>query len=94
MSLWDIASQTIDAASESLRALSLDIHSHPEENYQEVHAHAALTQFLTDSGFEVTPSAYGMETAFEATRGSGGPTIAVLSEYDALPGLDTPAGTT
>ena len=92
MSLWDIASQTIDAASESLRALSLDIHSHPEENYEEVHAHAALTSWLTDAGFEVTPSAYGMDTAFEATRGVGGPTIAVLSEYDALPGIGHACG--
>ena len=92
MSLWDIASQTIDASSESLRALSLDIHSHPEENYEEVHAHGALTSFLTDSGFDVTRSAYGMETAFEATRGSGGPTIAVLCEYDALPGIGHACG--
>ena len=92
MSLWDIASQTIDASSESLRALSLDIHAHPEENYEEVHAHAALTSWLTDAGFDVTPSAYGMDTAFEATRGSGGPTIAVLSEYDALPGIGHACG--
>ena len=92
MSLWDIASQTIDAASESLRALSMDIHSHPEENYEEVHAHAALTSFLSDAGFDVTPSAYGMETAFEATKGSGGPTIAVLCEYDALPGIGHACG--
>ena len=92
MSLWDIASQSIDAASESLRALSLDIHSHPEENYEEVHAHAALTAWLSDAGFDVSPSAYGMDTAFEATRGSGGPTIAVLSEYDALPGIGHACG--
>ena len=92
MSLWDIASQTIDAASESLRALSMDIHSHPEENYEEEHAHAALTSFLSDAGFDVTRSAYGMETAFEATRGSGGPTIAVICEYDALPGIGHACG--
>ena len=92
MSLWSIASQTIDAASESLRALSMDIHSHPEENYEEVHAHAALTSFLSDAGFDVTRSAYGMETAFEATKGSGGPTIAVLCEYDALPGIGHACG--
>ncbi len=92
MSLWEIASRTIDEASESLRALSLDIHSHPEENYEEEHAHAALTSWLTDSGFEVTASAYGMDTAFEATRGAGGPTIAVLCEYDALPGIGHACG--
>jgi len=92
MSLWDLASHTIDAASESLRALSLDIHSHPEENYEEEHAHQALTTWLADSGFDVTRSAYGMDTAFAATRGSGGPTIAVLCEYDALPGIGHACG--
>lgn len=92
MTLWDIASQTIDAASESLRALSLDIHAHPEENYEEAHAHAALTRFLSDGGFDVTPAAYGMETAFEAQRGAGGPTLAVLCEYDALPGIGHACG--
>ncbi len=92
MSIWDLASETIDAASESLRALSLDIHSHPEENYEEFHAHAALTRYLSDAGFEVTPSAYGMETAFEATRGHSGPTIALLCEYDALPGIGHACG--
>ena len=29
----------IDAASEDLRAISLDIHAHPELNFEEVHAH-------------------------------------------------------
>ncbi len=92
MSLRSTASQTIDAASGSLRALSLDIHAHPEQGYAEVHAHEALTSWLADAGFAVTPSAYGMETAFEATRGRGGPTIAVLSEYDALPGIGHACG--
>ena len=57
-----------------------------------MHAHAALTRFLDASGFAVTPSAYGMDTAFEATRGSGGPTIAILCEYDALPGIGHACG--
>ena len=92
MSLQSIASRTINSASDSLRELSLDIHAHPEENYEEVHAHAALTQWLTQAGFDVTPSAYGMDTAFEARRGSGGPTIAILSEYDALPGIGHACG--
>jgi len=40
-----------------------------------VHAHAALTSWLAQAGFAVTPSAYGMETAFEATSGSGAASI-------------------
>ena len=61
----------IDAVSEDLRALSLDIHAHPELNYEEVHAHEVLTGYLEQQGFDVERGAYGMETAFVAKKGSG-----------------------
>ena len=83
------AAAAIAAASAPLRELSLDIHAHPEENYEERHAHAALACFLESAGWEVERSAYGIETAFEAgfgaSAGNGGPAVAVLCEYDALP---------
>jgi len=82
----------IDAADGELRDLSLDIHSHPELAYEEVHAHEVLTAFLEERGFEVERGAYGLPTAFRATAGSGGPTVAVLSEYDALPGIGHACG--
>ena len=84
--------ETIDGVSEDLRALSLDIHEHPELNYEEVHAHQVLTDYLEQQGFDVERGAYGMETAFVARAGSGGPTMAVLSEYDALPGIGHACG--
>ena len=90
------AARAIGEASEALRALSLDIHAHPEENYEEVHAHAALTDFLEARGFAVRRSAYGMETAFAADfavqPGGGGPSIGVLCEYDALPQIGHACG--
>jgi Xaa-Arg dipeptidase len=82
----------IDAADGELRDLSLDIHSHPELAYEEVHAHEVLTAFLEERGFQVERGAYGLPTAFRATAGSGGPTVAVLSEYDALPGIGHACG--
>jgi amidohydrolase len=82
----------INAVSEDLRALSLDIHAHPELNYEEVHAHQVLTDYLEQQGFDVERGAYGMETAFVATAGSGEPRLAVLSEYDALPGIGHACG--
>ena len=94
-SQWGGALEAIDAASASLQMLSLDIHAHPEENYEEVHAHAALTGWLGEHGWKVTPSAYGLETAFEARREAeleGAPTLAVLCEYDALPGIGHACG--
>ena len=92
---WPVAIEAIDAAATSLQALSLDIHAHPEENYQEVHAHAALTNWLGEEGWDVRRSAYGMDTAFEARRGAASPdapTLAVLCEYDALPGIGHACG--
>ena len=86
------ALDAIDAASPALRELSLDIHAHPEQNYQEQHAHAALTDFLEDRGFDVQRAAYGMDTAFQAERGDGQPCIAVLCEYDALPEIGHACG--
>ncbi len=92
---WSTSDAAIDQAAASLQTLSLDIHAHPEENYQEFHAHAALTTWLSERGWNVTTSAYGMDTAFEArteTERPDAPTIAVLCEYDALPGIGHACG--
>lgn len=83
---------SIDAASDDLRALSLDIHGHPEVRFEEEHAHAALTDFLDARGFEVVRGAFGMPTAFRAVAGRGEPTIAILCEYDALPEIGHACG--
>ena len=86
------ATRAIDGASDALRALSLDIHAHPQENYQETHAHGVLTDFLEANSWAVQRGAYGMETAFQAERGAGGPCISVLCEYDALPEIGHACG--
>jgi amidohydrolase len=82
---------------ERLRSLlvdvSHDIHAHPEMCFAEHHAHARLTAELEKAGFDVTRHARGVETAFEASFGDpSGPTVAVLCEYDALPGLGHACG--
>ncbi|MEE9278137.1 MAG: M20 family metallopeptidase [Dehalococcoidia bacterium] len=82
-----VVQRTIDAASAELRSLSLDIHAHPELNFQEEHAHRAITDYLEAQGFAVERGAYRILTAFEARAGSGAPAVAVLCEYDALPGI-------
>ena len=86
------ATAAIDRIANELRDISLDIHSHPELNFQEHRAHGLLTDYLEGKGFRVERGAYEMATAFEAVAGSGGPTIAVLSEYDALPGIGHACG--
>jgi amidohydrolase len=81
---------------EARRTLLLDashqIHQHPETNYEERFAHDLLTGILEEAGLEVTRRAYGVETAFAARAGSSGPTVAVLCEYDALPGIGHACG--
>jgi amidohydrolase len=71
---------------------SHQIHEHPELNYEEQFAHDLLTQILDDEGLPVERGARGIPTAFEARAGSSGPLIAVLCEYDALPGIGHACG--
>jgi aminobenzoyl-glutamate utilization protein B len=66
-----------------------------EVGYQETKSSALLQSELKKGGFTVTPGVAGMPTAFLASFKNGkGPVIAVLAEYDALPGLaQTPSPT-
>ncbi len=50
-----------------------------------------LADILEANGFTVERGVAGMPTAFVATYGSGGPTIGVMAELDALPGLSQEA---
>jgi amidohydrolase len=94
----DDALARIDANLEQERAALLDlshrIHAHPEVRFEEVQAAAWLTEALEERGFEVARGVGGLPTAFRARmEGRGpGPTVAVLSEYDALPGLGHACG--
>ncbi|CAM5342347.1 M20 family metallopeptidase [Streptomyces abikoensis] len=77
---------------DDLLSLSRRIHAHPETAFAEHRAAGWCTEFLRGHGFEVTAPAYGLETAFAATTGSGPVTVAVVCEYDALPGLGHACG--
>lgn len=67
--------------------LSSDIHDNPELGFQEVKAASWLSGYLESNGFCVEKGVAGLATAFQATYGEGKPKIAVLAEYDALPGI-------
>ncbi|PPQ95365.1 hypothetical protein CVT26_008210 [Gymnopilus dilepis] len=89
--------QTIEAKiaelDSELRELSLNIHAHPELGYEEYHAHDVYTAFMEKHGFEVVRN-YHLPTAWKATfsHGSGGRTIGVNSEMDALKGIGHACG--
>ncbi|MEX2501842.1 MAG: M20/M25/M40 family metallo-hydrolase, partial [Trueperaceae bacterium] len=88
----------IDDRLDQERAALLDvshrIHGHPETRFEEVQAAAWLSESLEAHGFSVERGVGGLPTAFRARMdGQGpGPTVAVLCEYDALPGLGHACG--
>jgi amidohydrolase len=84
----------IDALGDTLLRVSHDIHAHPELAFQEHHAAALLCETLESQGFESERGVFTLETAFEARIASpqSGPTVAILAEYDALPGIGHACG--
>ncbi|NKB34398.1 MAG: amidohydrolase [Pseudomonadales bacterium] len=60
-----------------------------EVGYLETQSSNLLQQQLANAGFEITTGVAGIPTAFVATwsAGTGGPTVGILAEYDALPGI-------
>ncbi|MEV4313786.1 amidohydrolase [Actinocrispum sp. NPDC049592] len=69
------------------------LHADPETAFEEHHAADRLCAELEWDGFTVDRGVAGMPTAFVAQAGTGGgPRIALLLEYDALPGLGHACG--
>ncbi len=79
----------IDQLEETLISISDQMYHEPELGHQEFKSSRLLTDFLEKHGFEVETGICGMPTSFRATmRGKAhGPTVAILAEYDALPGI-------
>ena len=72
--------------------LSHAIHAEPELAFAE-HRSCAKTQALVaERGFQVTPAAGGLDTAFRADFGSGPLVIGICAEYDALPEIGHACG--
>lgn len=81
------ALQDLQAGYETDKATALQIWKYAEVGYKEVKSSALHQQHLKEAGFQVEAGVAGIPTAFVATYGSGKPVIAILAEYDALPGL-------
>ena len=79
--------QNIQAKYTLYKDVALQIWNYAEMGYKEVKSSALLQKTLQDNGFIVQPNIAGMPTAFVASYGSGSPVIAILAEFDALPGL-------
>jgi amidohydrolase len=85
---------TVESFREELVHISDTIHANPELGFEEVEAAALLAGILEKHGFGVERGVANMETAFVArlTGREAGPTLALLAEYDALPGLGHACG--
>jgi len=77
----------LDARSAHYGDVARQIWGFAEVGFQEVKSSALLQGELANAGFRVTKGVAGMPTAFTAEFGSGKPVIALLGEFDALPGL-------
>jgi len=82
----------VDGRADVLLDVSRRIHAQPELGYEEQFAHDLLTGVLEEAGLAVTRAARGVDTAFEARAGGIGPLVAVVCEYDALPGIGHACG--
>lgn len=81
----------IDSHRADLVALSDRVWGMPETLYAEYRSCAEHAAVLRAKGFRVTEELCGIPTAVMGEAGEGGPVIAVLGEYDALPGLSQEA---
>ncbi len=86
--------EAVDGRQDELTWIADTIHAKPEIAFEEYESAALLSSVLEDNGFAVERGSGGLETAFLArwTGKPGGPTVALLAEYDALPGLGHACG--
>ncbi len=82
----------VDADQADFIALSDRVWDSPELCYAETRSCAEHTAMLEAKGFRVTRNVAGIPTAVMGEAGTDGPVIAILGEYDALPGLSQEAG--
>src|SRR3954468_4319670 len=83
----------VDKRADMLVDASHQIHANPELCYEEHFAHDILTSLLETEKIAVEKHAFELDTAFVGRAGNNdGPVIAVLCEYDALPGIGHACG--
>jgi aminobenzoyl-glutamate utilization protein B len=82
----------VAAHADRFGAISRQIWETPELGFHETKSSPVLQQELRANGFDVKSGVAGMPTAFTASFGSGAPVIALMGEFDALPGLSQKDG--
>ncbi len=86
--IWDL----VEELQPVFTGLSDQVWGTPELNFREKKSCAAHREVLEAQGFRVEVGIAGLPTALMGEAGEGGPVIAILGEFDALPGLSQEAG--
>lgn len=81
----------VDGRAQHFGEVSRKIWEFAEVGYKEARSSELLKSELRGAGFQIQENIGGMPTAFVASWGQGKPVIAILGEYDALPGLSQEA---
>jgi amidohydrolase len=85
--------EAVDVRRDELIGISHAIHVRPELAFEEHEAARLLVAALRAAGIEVRAGVHGLETAFSAEIGPpSAPCVALLAEYDALPGIGHACG--
>lgn len=87
----EAAVASIDRHRPELVDLANQVWAFAETALKETRSSKVLADYAEAQGFKVERGVAGMPTAFTATYGEGKPVIAVLGEYDALPGISQKA---
>jgi aminobenzoyl-glutamate utilization protein B len=84
-------SRFLDSRYDETARIARTLWEYAEVGYQETKSSELLRAALAAEGFNVQPGIAGMPTAFVASYGETEPVIAILAEYDALPGINQDA---
>ncbi|MDC0227472.1 M20 family metallopeptidase [Alphaproteobacteria bacterium] len=86
--IWEL----VDKKKDNFVEFSDRIFDAPEILYKEFKSVSEHTKMLKKEGFKITECICNMPTAVMGEYGDSGPVIALLGEFDALPGLSQKAG--
>ncbi len=81
----------LDEHYDQTAATARSLWEYAEVGYQETRSSELLQEQLREAGFHVEAGVADIPTAFVASYGSGEPVLAVLGEFDALPGINQDA---
>ncbi len=81
----------VDARYDETASVARQLWEWAEVGYKENRSSELLQSKLKDAGFTINKGVAKIPTAFIAEYGESGPVIAILAEYDALPGINQDA---